>query len=365
MLERARVVAVAASYAPMIGGGERYAERYLAELTARGAQVDVVTSVDGCSGEHRVGDVRVHYVSPVRVFGFPVLPLGRIAKIAADANANVVQSFGPAIHDLYVASFAGFTRRLYYQVYHADFLDNKGIGRIATGLHNALALGWARRIISTNPENTERLRGRGVAPERILTLTPGVDARFFDARPDRAIDVLFVGALDEYHQYKRLDLLLEAAARSRAEGDRWSIAVVGKGDRLEAFRALAHSLGLGEDVTFHGFIPDDELPSFYASCRAFVLPSPTTQEGFGLVCLEALAAGAPVVCSRNAGVRSTIESITGCAVWDGENLESLVAAVRAARHDTARAERRAAAQAFTWGAMGTELAAKLDDDLSA
>ncbi|MGV3615897.1 MAG: glycosyltransferase [Fimbriimonas sp.] len=96
--------------------------------------------------------------------------------------------------------------------------------------------------------------------------------------------------------YKRVDLLIEAARRTGEP-----VQIVGSGPHEAALKAQAAGL---KNVTFHGRLPDAELKALMARCRAFVFPA---YEDFGIVAVEAMAAGLPVVCF---GVGGAAESVT-------------------------------------------------------
>jgi rhamnosyl/mannosyltransferase len=102
--------------------------------------------------------------------------------------------------------------------------------------------------------------------------------------------LLFVGRLV---YYKGLHVLLEAARE-------WPgmIVIAGDGPLEPTLRAQAAALGLGDRVQFAGRVPDEELPAYYQACDAFVLPSIARTEAFGVVQVEAMAAGLPVVSTR-------------------------------------------------------------------
>lgn len=353
-----RILAFAASFEPRIGGGEKYASRFLESLFQAGATVDVVTTVDGMSGRQLVRGMNVHYVAASRVAGFPSFSLGLVRHYAERTRCNVIQTFSPAVHDFVVAGYAFVTKIPLVAVYHADLKDDKGVGFFATRLHNYAVLGVARRILTTNATLAAKLRSRGIRSAKVTSVAPGIDAEFFGeaplGAPESELDLLFVGALDEYHEYKRLDLLLAAVVAMVTKGEAVTLAVVGAGSKLAHYRSLAASLGLADVVTFYGFVSDDVLPSLYRRARTFVLPSPTTQEGFGLVCLEAMAAGTPVVCSRQAGVASIVAGCAPCALWNGADISSLVAAIEKARGAT-RSQRDDLAhrmRPYSWSAMG-------------
>jgi glycosyltransferase involved in cell wall biosynthesis len=102
--------------------------------------------------------------------------------------------------------------------------------------------------------------------------------------------MLFVGRLV---YYKGLDVLLDAMGR--CEG---SLVIVGEGPLEGALRALVTERRLAARVLFAGRVPDADLPAFYQACDVFVLPSIARTEAFGVVQIEAMAAGRPVVSTR-------------------------------------------------------------------
>ena len=103
--------------------------------------------------------------------------------------------------------------------------------------------------------------------------------------PDRV--VLFLGRLV---YYKGVPVLLDAMARTDA-----TLVIAGEGRDREALQDQASRLGIADRVRFIGDVPEADLPSVYHACDVFVLPSTAAAEGFGLVQLEAMACGKPVV----------------------------------------------------------------------
>ena len=79
-------------------------------------------------------------------------------------------------------------------------------------------------------------------------------------------------------------------------------------------------------VTFLGRVPDDLLPSLYALADAFVLPS--SEEGLGVVLLEAMASGTTVVASRTTGILSVIEDGRTGLLYEPGNIEGLVGKIQ-------------------------------------
>jgi glycosyltransferase involved in cell wall biosynthesis len=104
--------------------------------------------------------------------------------------------------------------------------------------------------------------------------------------------VLYYGG---YRKYKNVHLLLRAYAQVASKFPH-QLVLVGSANSLDdTYSALIHELGLEDRVTLFGFATDVELKVLLANCAVFVFPSAT--EGFGLPVVEAMACGAPVVCS--------------------------------------------------------------------
>ncbi|HEY7530276.1 MAG TPA: glycosyltransferase family 4 protein [Gemmatimonadota bacterium] len=153
--------------------------------------------------------------------------------------------------------------------------------------------------------------------------------------------VLFVGRLV---RRKGVDGLIRAAAASPRP---YRVTVVGFGPEGPALRALAADLGVSERVEFTGRVGDDELARRYAAADLFVLPATLDErgdtEGLGVVLLEALAHGVPVVAAAVGGIPDVVEDgVTGLLVAR-DDPPALDAAIRRLLDDRALAGRLAAA----------------------
>jgi len=132
----------------------------------------------------------------------------------------------------------------------------------------------------------------------------------------------------------------------------------GKGWLFEPVSKAVVELGLANDVSFTGYVPAQDLPGLYGAAQLFLLPS--QYEGFGLPLLEAMACGAPVICSR----ASSLPELAGDAALyiDTTDADGLVAAIRKiVDHPELALTLRDAgirqAQNFTWQATAKQTAA--------
>lgn len=117
---------------------------------------------------------------------------------------------------------------------------------------------------------------------------------------------LFVGGLDRAHYFKGVDVLLRSVAKLPAK--KWHLSLIGEGDLKQSYISLAQELGLDKEVEFVGSASDDELVRRYQEADCFVLPSINSNEAFGIVLLEAMACGLPVIASDLPGVRSVFRT---------------------------------------------------------
>lgn len=142
-------------------------------------------------------------------------------------------------------------------------------------------------------------------PEKIHVIHEGVVARFRPASPasvervrrryspDRPY-LLMVGTLEPRKNHA---VALAALLRLKQLGHPHRLLIAGgKGWLFEPIRQMVDEMGLHEDVNFTGYLPDEDLPAAYSGADCVLLPS--LFEGFGFPVLEAMACGAPVVCSN-------------------------------------------------------------------
>jgi len=121
---------------------------------------------------------------------------------------------------------------------------------------------------------------------------------------DGKLNILFVGRLDKRKGFK---YLLQAFAQVKKAVPEARLIVVGAYDKEDkapyVLYARQHRL---RDVRFIGYVSEDDLPRYYRTCHVFCAPS-TGFESFGIILLEAMAAGKPIVASNIAGYRSVLE----------------------------------------------------------
>lgn len=156
-------------------------------------------------------------------------------------------------------------------------------------------------------------------PKKWLELPLGVNCERFAVRPKQEAlfrrhnldinkkTILFVGGMDQAHHFKGVKVLLEALFLLKQNGTPVQAILVGDGENREQYELQVKGLGLEKTVKFAGQVGYDQLPYYYNLADLFVLPSINQSEAFGMVLLEAMASGVPVVASELPGVRTVAE----------------------------------------------------------
>ncbi|MDI1433181.1 glycosyltransferase family 4 protein [Polyangium sorediatum] len=172
------------------------------------------------------------------------------------------------------------------------------------------------RFLDWNPEHRS-------IPSKVCWLGLSNDRATFEVAPpaeDAGLSALIVGRIHPEERYKGHAELLSVWNHVRRQCPGARLDIVGDGAARPAYEAQAKRLGLLESgaVRFWGRIPDDDLRALYQRTTVFVMPS--RGEGFGLVYLEAMAAGVPCIGSLDDAAREVIvDGETGLSVRYGDH----------------------------------------------
>ena len=302
------VVQVVPYYPPHIGGMENVA-RVLAEGLAENREVLVLTSRSGPVPAAQVERRGMLVIRRLLTFEFAHLPfmptlLGRLIRLPRRAvvHVHLAQAFVPEMVWL-----AGLIRRRPYLVhFHLDVEPSGPLGWIFVAYKRWIlgpVLRAAAAVIVVSPDQPAFITSTyGVPPEKIEVILNGVGPEFYlEPRVARGHDgpfrLLFVGRLAPQ---KNVSRLLRAIAAVSVPVE---VVIVGDGEERAALDKQRTELGL-DHVRMVGAQVGPDLVGWYRWADAFILTS--DREGRGLVLLEAMAAGLPVVAGRVQGVIDTV-----------------------------------------------------------
>ncbi|MHB1340743.1 MAG: glycosyltransferase [Coriobacteriia bacterium] len=316
-------------YPPHLGGIE-YHMRDLAEALVAGghAQVRAVVANSGPTSVNEViSGVEIHRVPRVFEYASTPVTLGLKRALRDEGRASTPRSDLMHLHFPYPwGEFAWLRARPGLPTvltYHSDIVRQKAMLAMYRPFLNRV-LDRVDLIIASSPdmvEASEFLRPRaskcrvvpfGINVDRFVATTAVTNrAEEIRARHRRPI-VLFVGRLI---YYKGVDVLVRAMAAVDAD-----LVIIGAGPLEADLVARAASLGCADRLTILPAQPFDELVAHYHAADVFCLPSVARSEAFGLVQLEAHAAGTPVVSTRLTTGVPFVNShgVTGLTVAPGD-----------------------------------------------
>jgi len=187
-------------------------------------------------------------------------------------------------------------------------------------------------VTSTLEEKNSLINLYDGEPAKIQVIPPGVDLDFFHPRDKKTARtelmlqdyqriMLFAGRLQPF---KGLELLLHSLTYLPNHGTMRLLIVggnAGKADELTKMNTLVDKLGISTMVEFVGAVGHEKMPVFYNAADICVIPS--YHESFGLVAVEALASGTPVLASRVGGLATIVEDGKTGYLFDGRSPETL------------------------------------------
>jgi len=129
--------------------------------------------------------------------------------------------------------------------------------------------------------------------------------------------LLTVARLSKFDRYKGVDMVIEALPKILSIIPNTYYIIIGDGDDRPRLERLVTDLGLQDHVIFVGKVTESELVAYYRACDVFIMPS--AKEGFGLVFLEAMAFGKPVIGGNHGGTPDiVVDGKTGFLVEYGD-----------------------------------------------
>ncbi|MCX5948454.1 MAG: glycosyltransferase family 1 protein [Cyanobacteria bacterium] len=306
-----------------------------------------------------------------RVVGVPAMPLPLYPELKLalprPAVSEALEHFAPdlvhvvnpavlGLGGIWLAKTRGLPLVASYHTHLPKYLEHYGMGMLEPLLWELLkaAHNQAQLNLCTSTAMVEELAAKGI--QHTALWQRGVDTELFrpelssasmrerlhGGHSDSGNLLLYIGRLSAEKQIERIRPVLEAIPQAR-------LALVGDGPHRQNLERVFE----GTATTFVGYLAGEDLASAYASGDAFLFPSST--ETLGLVLLEAMAAGCPVVGANRGGIPDIVsDGLNGC-LYDPDQPDSFVTAVDRLLGDatTRRSLRLAARQeAERWGWAG-------------
>jgi len=265
------------------------------------------------------------------------LPQGleRRIEAAVDLAARYIDERGrPGLVHAHSAQWAGAAA--------ARIRERFGIPYVLTehfsGFHRDAVFSWQDEIVREGFEHASALAAvssalrdqlveRGLAPRDAIDVQPNpVDPAFFTLPPaPRAASPFRIATLARLREQKRIDVLLDAFATAFRDQPETRLLVGGDGPARSGLEQQARDLGVSDRVTFLGNRSREQVRQMYWDANLFVLPS--AFETFGVVLIEAMATGLPVLATARGGPGDIVTPSTGRCLPNADP-DDLAAALR-------------------------------------
>jgi glycosyltransferase involved in cell wall biosynthesis len=357
MAKRLRIVQVGKYYPPHVGGIETHLQALCGGLKTS-LDVQVFVANDGRRDEDALVDgVAVHRLgSQFEVAGAPICPTmpWKIRR----ARADIVHLHVPNPAGMLAILASGYRGRL-ITTWHSDIVRQRRLAKMFDPIQRRF-LAKCEAIIATSPNYVESSPVLSRLRERTVVIPYGIEAAEFCPPPSEMLASIrskrstpLLIAVGRLVYYKGFEYLIRAMARIDA-----TLLLVGDGPLRQPLERLAHELGVANRIEFLGEMQPREIVPYYHAADIFVLPSIARSEAFGIVQLEAMACGKPVVNTNLAsGVPfASLDGVTGITVAPA-NVNALAGAINQLLDDPSlrsaygEAARRRVQSEFTVAAM--------------
>ncbi len=308
-----RIAHVVSTYPPYHGGMGNVAQGMAQGLRERGHHCDVLTPDYGGKVALEAGVIRLRPWFSSRNAAF-VPSLASRLKAGKYDLVHLHYPFLGGAESVFWFKLRNPNTRLII-TYHMDTFG-RGWRRAVLSLYRRLFMRRMMRqadVVTCSSLDYAKHSALAALPDlHLVELAFGVVDRFQpqDKTPAVAdkLTLLFVGGLDQAHYFKGLSVLFASlVALDRIERSKLRLNIVGDGDLRPIYEKSVKDLGLQEQVFFSGKLGASALVRAYQQADMTVLPSIDQSEAFGLVLLESMACGTPVIASDLPGVRTVLE----------------------------------------------------------
>jgi len=317
-------------------GGTEIAAYYLAvEMAKRNHKVDIFTTSIGSKDSFELlENMNIHrYGTNFRIASANVA-LNLVFK-PLKHELEIVHAHSPIPYsDLPALLYAKRKKVPFVLTYQYDgqetvgsFIRNAGVSVYNKYLLNKV-LDYANVIIATTKSYADESKFLRPYKDKITLIPNGINIKDFQISyskekcrsklglsADKNV-ILFLGSLVPY---KGPDILLNAFSRVNKEIPNAELVFAGRGEMQVELEKLSKRLNIEKNVKFAGFIEEDLKPFYYKAADIFCLPSTNMGESFGIVNLEAMACGIPIISSKLGGIPDVVNDMeNGILVKPGD-----------------------------------------------
>lgn len=325
-----RVLLIAENWPPRVGGIENYLTNIARHLPAGSVRVIAPKAVRGSEVSDPAAPALT--VQRRRLFWPLVKPAWLPTYISIYRSAKRQPPHLVLCGKALFEGLIGYYLKQYLGIPYIVFTYASEIGEWATRPRTrrqlTRVLTAANRVVYINDETKKMLLDLGVKGNQLIKIWPGVASQYFSTPEQSRHEAIaatyklrtpYILTVTRLIPRKGVDLLIEAfASLDQTKYGHVQLVIAGTGPEEERLQQLAKQNYMGRSINFLGHVPDSDLPALYTDAYLFALTPRTIKhdiEGFGIVYLEAAAAGVPALATRGGGTsEAVIHNQTGVLV---------------------------------------------------
>ncbi len=338
-----RIAQIVCSFPPYAGGIGQSAKRFGDILKSEHEIVTFTLTTKNLTATNQEDGVK--YLKPLFRYGHGGLPFSLLFSLRKFDTIYLHYPFFGATELVWL--FLLFNKKKLVIHYHMDTSDLPWFLKllaIPSQIVRKSLFNKAHKIISGSLDYLEKSQIAELLknnPDKFCEIPFGIDTNFYAPKTPASdngliaktkkiisfvtrnfikkgrVNLLFVGGLDSAHYFKGLFILFDALVKLKYKY--WRLNIIGSGNLENDYKLRAANLGLEKKIKFLGRVDEITLIKTYQDSDIFILPSINGHEAFGLVLIEAMACGVPVIASDLPGVRKVFrDSLDGLTVKSGD-----------------------------------------------
>lgn len=306
-----KIAQVVCIYPPSTGGIGMSAFK-LQKIISVEQQSTVFTISHKKKEEDKQKSAEVIYLKPFFKLGYGAIPFSLLTKLKSFDLIYFHYPFFGTAFIIYLFKILYPKKKLVIH-YHMDVKHKNILFKILSWPEKLIENSLFKKsstIVSASLDYIKNSQIKNIYkkyPEKFKEIPFSINTNEFFPKPESKENIiLFVGGLDKAHYFKGVNILIQAF--SKLENQEYRLKIIGEGDQKDKFINLCQELKIGNKVEFLGKLEKDELIKNYQQAKVTILPSINSNEAFGIVLIESLSCGTPVIASNLPGVRSVFEN---------------------------------------------------------